>query len=163
MPRSSPPRGAPPHCSLSQDLPDRENPAQILVESAPQWPDVICPYGRLRCVSGRMDSRFRPSIVPRSSPRTSPLFLIPRPLRQRKPGPNSRSDWSRSGQMSFAPMGVCGVTVCHQPSHGALKRNSGWAGAVSRSLRTRCQPSGVPLRRPKARQDRTGDERHFFK
>ena len=26
----------------------------------------------------------------RSSPRTSPLFLIPRPPRQRKPGPNSR-------------------------------------------------------------------------
>ena len=28
--------------------------------------------------------------MPRSSPRTSPLFLIPRPPRQRKPGPNSR-------------------------------------------------------------------------
>ena len=41
---------APPHCSLSPDLPDRENPAQILVGLVPQWPDVICPYGRLRCV-----------------------------------------------------------------------------------------------------------------
>ena len=40
---------APPLCSLSPDLPDRENPAQILVGLVPQWPDVICPYGRLRC------------------------------------------------------------------------------------------------------------------
>ena len=40
---------APPHCSLSPDLPDRENPEQILVELVPQWPDVICPYGRLGC------------------------------------------------------------------------------------------------------------------
>ena len=41
---------APPLCSLSPDLPDRENPAQILVGLVPQWPDVSCPYGRLRCV-----------------------------------------------------------------------------------------------------------------
>ena len=40
---------APPLCSLSPDLPDNENPAQILVGLVPQWPDVICPYGRLRC------------------------------------------------------------------------------------------------------------------
>ena len=40
---------APPLCSLSPDLPGRENPAQILVGLVPQWPDVICPYGRLRC------------------------------------------------------------------------------------------------------------------
>ena len=43
---------APPLCSLSPDLPDRENPAQILVGLVPQWPDVICPYGRLRCGLG---------------------------------------------------------------------------------------------------------------
>ena len=44
---------APPLCSLSPDLPDRENPAQILVGLVPQWPDVICPYGRLRCARAR--------------------------------------------------------------------------------------------------------------
>ena len=30
-----------PLCSLSPDLPDRENPAQILVELVPQWPGVV--------------------------------------------------------------------------------------------------------------------------
>ena len=28
---------------------EKTRPAQILVELVPQWPDVICPYGRLRC------------------------------------------------------------------------------------------------------------------
>ena len=40
---------APPLCSLSPDLPDNENLAQILIGLVPQWPDVICPYGRLQC------------------------------------------------------------------------------------------------------------------
>ena len=52
----------PPHCSLSPDLPDRENPAQILVESAPQWPDVICPYGHLRCAGKSQPWQTRLSV-----------------------------------------------------------------------------------------------------
>ena len=63
---------APPHCSLSPDLPGRENPAQILVGLVPQWPDVICPYGRLRCACTfcvvSEQSNFRSLALPQYSP-----------------------------------------------------------------------------------------------
>ena len=49
--------------------------------------------------------------MPRSSPRTSPLFLIPRPPRQRKPGPNSR----RIGPaVARCHLPLCAFAVCRE-------------------------------------------------